>query len=80
MTYTFCQSSISTIFSKLANQNDARRYFYKDFATGCYHENSEGILRRLLNTFFKAYAKDLTDKIKSDKERETRRKKLKLSS
>ena len=49
-------------------------------SSGCDYEQSEKILRRFVNTFFKAFAKDQTDKIKKDKEVETKRKRLKLNS
>ena len=74
--YTFFKAREPKCCSKIFLQGF--RHIYE--CTGCNYENSKGILRRFLNTFFKAYAKDQTDKIKSDKERETRRKKLKLSS
>ena len=49
-------------------------------SSGCDYEQSEKILRRFVDTFFKAFAKDQTDKIKKDKEVETKRKRLKLNS
>ena len=49
-------------------------------SSGCNFVKYEKILRRFLNTFFKAFAKDQTDKIKKKKEVESRRKRMKLNN
>ena len=45
--------------------------------SGCEYEGSESIIRRFVNCFFSALAKDQTDKIKQDKEAANERKKRK---
>ena len=48
-------------------------------SSGCEFEKSDKILRRFVNCFFKAFAKDQTDKMKKDKE-DAQRKKRKLNN
>ena len=48
--------------------------------SGCEYEQSESIIRRFVNCFFSALAKDQTDKIRQDKEEANKRKKRKFNS
>ena len=47
-------------------------YIYE--SSGCQFPNIERILKRLINTFFKGYAKDMINQIRADKQENDKKK------
>ena len=62
--YSFFKNRQSKCCSRVFLQG----FMYIYESSGCQFPNIERILKRLTNTFFKGYAKDMTDQIRADKQ------------